>query len=195
MTDTHEDRKSTLYGTLITFLLLNNLAVITRIYTHYRIYYRKGGWVFLEDIFLLLSGVSTGAVGNREAQSAHLRPASRQRCNRQSSGLYVDFSSCAGELVLTLTLATYYGLGLHAERLVAEDGAQAPHNMAIVFKVGRIRCSICGWKVSDGIGHVACLGHHGPLQSSPHRHQALSPFLLSSSLPSQPEVVAYRLVG
>lgn len=144
VTDTHEDRKSALYGTLITFLLLNNLAVITRIYTHYRTYYRKGGWIFLEDIFLSLSGVSTDAIGNQEAQSAQLLPASCQCCNRQSFGVYVDFSSCAGIVVLTLTLATYYGLGLHAERLVAEDGAQAPHNMAIVFKVAWIRCSICG---------------------------------------------------
>lgn len=195
MTDTHEDRKSALYGTLITFLLLNNLAVITRIYTHYRTYYRKGGWIFLEDIFLLLSGVSNGAVLNPDAPSAHLLPASCQRCNRQSSGLYDHFSSCVGKIVLTLTLATYYGLGLHAERLVAEDGAQAPHNMAIVFKVGWIRRSICGWNLSDTIGHVACLGHHGPLQSNPYRHQTLPPFLLSPPLPSQPEVVAHRLVG
>ena len=91
MTDTAEDRKSALYGTLITFLVLNNLAVVTRIYSHYRTYYRKGGWIFLEDIFLLLSGVSASLMQDREAQSAHLLPASRQCRHRQSPGLYVDF--------------------------------------------------------------------------------------------------------
>ena len=64
MKDLSEDRKSALYGTLITFLVLNNLAVVTRITAHYRTYYRKGGWVFLEDIFLLLSGVSAACFVN-----------------------------------------------------------------------------------------------------------------------------------
>lgn len=64
MKDLAEDRKSALYGTLITFLVLNNLAVVTRIIVHYRTYYRKGGWVFLEDIFLFLSGVSTASFVN-----------------------------------------------------------------------------------------------------------------------------------
>ena len=58
MKDLAEDRKSALYGTLVTFLVLNNVAVVTRIIAHYRTYYRKGGWVFLEDIFLFFSGVS-----------------------------------------------------------------------------------------------------------------------------------------
>ena len=64
MKDSAEDRKSALYGTLITFLVLNNLAVVTRIIAHYRTYYRKGGHVFLEDIFLLFSGVSAASSVN-----------------------------------------------------------------------------------------------------------------------------------
>ena len=68
MTDLGEDRKSALYGTLITFLVLNNVAVVTRIYSHYRTYYSKGGWVFLEDIFLLISGVSTAPFTNSAVQ-------------------------------------------------------------------------------------------------------------------------------
>ena len=49
--------------------------------------------------------------------------------------------------------------------------------------------------MSKVVGHTACLGHHGPLQFDPHRYQALSPFLLSPPLPSQPKVAAHRLVG
>lgn len=94
-----------------------------------------------------------------------------------------------------ISLATYYGLGLHAERLIAEDGASGPQHMAIAFKVCRIRCSICERRVSDLVGPTACLGYHGLLQSDPHRYQALSPFLLSPPLPSQPKVAAHRLVG
>ena len=51
------DRQPALYGTLITFLLLNNLAVVARIVAHYRAHYRAGGRIFLEDIFVFLSGV------------------------------------------------------------------------------------------------------------------------------------------
>ena len=64
MKDLDEDRKPALYGTLITFLVLNNLAVVTRVVAHYRTYYRKGGWVFLEDIFLLFSGVRAASSVN-----------------------------------------------------------------------------------------------------------------------------------
>ena len=92
MKDLAEDRKPALYGTLVTFLVLNNVAVVTRIIVHYRTYYRKGGWVFLEDIFLFFSGVSAIPFLNWAAESAHRLPASCQRCHRQSPGLYVDSS-------------------------------------------------------------------------------------------------------
>ena len=52
-----DDRRPALYGTLVTFLVLNNLAVATRIYAHWRTYYRAGKSIFLDDIFLLLGGV------------------------------------------------------------------------------------------------------------------------------------------
>ena len=55
--DFDQDRRPALYGALITFLVLNNLIVAARIFAHYRAFYRKGGRVFLEDIFILLSGV------------------------------------------------------------------------------------------------------------------------------------------
>ena len=53
----YQDRQTSLLGTLVVFLVLNNVTVVTRIYTHYQAYYRKGAWIFLEDVFLLLSGV------------------------------------------------------------------------------------------------------------------------------------------
>lgn len=55
--DFGQDRRPALYGALITFLVLNNLVVASRILAHYRAFYRKGGRIFLEDIFILLSGV------------------------------------------------------------------------------------------------------------------------------------------
>ena len=58
------DRRPALYGTLITFLVLNNLAVAIRITAHYLAYYRKGGRIFLEDVFVFFSGV--GAHHQRE---------------------------------------------------------------------------------------------------------------------------------
>lgn len=55
--DFDQDRRPALYGSLITFLVFNNLIVAARILAHYRAFYRKGGRIFLEDIFILLSGV------------------------------------------------------------------------------------------------------------------------------------------
>ena len=51
------DRRPALYGTLVTFLALNNVAVVARIIAHCRAHCRRGGRVFLEDVFALLSGV------------------------------------------------------------------------------------------------------------------------------------------
>lgn len=51
------DRRPALYGTLVTFLVLNNLAVVARLVAHYRAHYRIGGRIFPEDVFVLLSGV------------------------------------------------------------------------------------------------------------------------------------------
>ena len=52
-----QDRRPALYGTLVTFLVLNNLAVAARLVSQYRAYYRRGGRIFIEDVFFLLSGV------------------------------------------------------------------------------------------------------------------------------------------
>ena len=51
------DRRPALYGTLVTFLVLNNLVVAARLYAHYRTYYKARRSIFLEDVFFLLSGV------------------------------------------------------------------------------------------------------------------------------------------
>lgn len=53
-----EDRQPALYGTLVTCLVLNNLAIVARIVANYRAHYRKGQHFYLEDIFVILSGVS-----------------------------------------------------------------------------------------------------------------------------------------
>ena len=51
------DRRPALYGTLVTFIILNNLAVAARLVAHYVAYYRKGRHIFVEDVFVILSGV------------------------------------------------------------------------------------------------------------------------------------------
>lgn len=55
--DLGQDRRPALYGTLVTCLVLNNLAVASRIGANYLAHYRKRERVFLEDIFFFLSGV------------------------------------------------------------------------------------------------------------------------------------------
>ena len=52
-----EDRRPALYGTLITCLILNNIAVASRLFVHYRKYYQAGRSLFLDDVFNFLSGV------------------------------------------------------------------------------------------------------------------------------------------
>lgn len=70
-TDSDADRRPALYGTLVTFLLLNNLAVASRIYANWRTHYRDGRSLFLDDIFLLASGVRI-CYKRKYFQSGHL---------------------------------------------------------------------------------------------------------------------------
>lgn len=52
------DRRSQLYGSLITFLVINNVVIASRIYVHFRTHYKARRSVILEDVFALLSAVS-----------------------------------------------------------------------------------------------------------------------------------------
>ena len=51
------DRQTQLYGSLITFLVINNVVIASRVYVHYRAQYKARRSVFPEDIFALLSAV------------------------------------------------------------------------------------------------------------------------------------------
>ena len=53
----NDDRRTELYGSLLTLLVLNNLAVAARLLAHYRKHYRTTGRVYPEDPLILLSGV------------------------------------------------------------------------------------------------------------------------------------------
>lgn len=55
--DYHESRQLELYGALIAFLVLNNVTIAARIYANWRLHYRSCRLPFLEDMFILLSGV------------------------------------------------------------------------------------------------------------------------------------------
>lgn len=60
-----EDRRPELYATLITLLVINNLAAGGRLIVHWRAHYRHHGdfrRVFAEDYFILLSALSINAV-------------------------------------------------------------------------------------------------------------------------------------
>ncbi len=83
------DRRPALYGTLVTFLVLNNLAVAARIIAHYRAYYKKGGRIFLEDIFVILSGVCDHVQKRRSQLPAHLTQVVCECCYWEPLGLYV----------------------------------------------------------------------------------------------------------
>ena len=52
-----QDRRPELYGTLVLFLLLNNITVAARLWAHYRTRFTVGVWISLEDVFVFLSGV------------------------------------------------------------------------------------------------------------------------------------------
>lgn len=52
------DRRDQLWGSLIAFLVINNIVVGLRIYVHARTQYNARKRLYLEDIFALLSAVS-----------------------------------------------------------------------------------------------------------------------------------------
>ena len=52
-----QSRQTELYATLITFLILNNATIAARLFAHWRVHYKQKTPIFLEDLFLLLSGV------------------------------------------------------------------------------------------------------------------------------------------
>ncbi|KAL8820590.1 MAG: hypothetical protein Q9191_007482 [Dirinaria sp. TL-2023a] len=49
------DRRSQLYGSLITFLVINNVVIVSRVYVHFRTHYKARRSVIIEDVFALLS--------------------------------------------------------------------------------------------------------------------------------------------
>ena len=51
------DRRSQLYGSLITFLVINNVVIVSRIYVHCRTQYKARRGILLEDAFAFLSAV------------------------------------------------------------------------------------------------------------------------------------------
>ena len=51
------DRRPQLYGSLITFLVINNVVIASRIYVHCRTHYKARRSIVLEDAFALLSAV------------------------------------------------------------------------------------------------------------------------------------------
>ena len=53
----HDDRRSQLHGTLITFLVITNIVIASRLYVHYRSKYMVRSNVVPEDVFALLSAV------------------------------------------------------------------------------------------------------------------------------------------
>lgn len=84
------DRRPALYGTLVTFLVLNNLAVVALLVAHYRAHYRKGERVFLEDIFVLLSGVRGSPLRIQNQRLTHCIQGLREHCHWQPLRLYVN---------------------------------------------------------------------------------------------------------
>ena len=51
------DRQKQLFGSLITFLVINNIVMASRIYVHYRTQHKARRGILLEDTFALLSTV------------------------------------------------------------------------------------------------------------------------------------------
>lgn len=51
------DRRNQLWGSLITFLIINNVVVASRVYVHARTQHNARKRLYLEDIFALLSAV------------------------------------------------------------------------------------------------------------------------------------------
>ena len=56
-TSFHDDRRSQLYGSLITFLVINNIVITSRFYVHYRSQYITRRKILVEDVFALLGAV------------------------------------------------------------------------------------------------------------------------------------------
>lgn len=53
-----DDRRSQLYASLVIFLLINNIVIVSRVYVHYRSQRLTRRKILLEDLFALLSAVS-----------------------------------------------------------------------------------------------------------------------------------------
>lgn len=54
---TYGDRRPELYGSLITFLIINNILIASRFYVYLRAHYKARRSILAEDIFALLSAV------------------------------------------------------------------------------------------------------------------------------------------
>ena len=52
-----EDRRPELYVCMAIFLVVNNVAVVARLIAHWRAHYKTRRSMFIEDIFIVLSGV------------------------------------------------------------------------------------------------------------------------------------------
>ena len=91
-----EDRRPALYGTLVTCLVLNNVAAALRIIANYMAHYRKGERVFLEDIFVFTGGVCGQPRKRQRQYSTHHILDLRERCHREPARLYVLFPCVQG---------------------------------------------------------------------------------------------------
>ncbi|KAL8714471.1 MAG: hypothetical protein Q9220_001804 [cf. Caloplaca sp. 1 TL-2023] len=65
------DRRSELYGSLATFLVINNVVIVSRIWAHCRTHYRARRSILLEDVFALISALCVNAVIGNLLASTH----------------------------------------------------------------------------------------------------------------------------
>ena len=78
-------RQPALYGSLVAFLVLNNLAVAARCLTHYRSPYRTTRRISLEDVFIILSGVRGRLPKHTSIYGSHLSSCSWTHLSEISS--------------------------------------------------------------------------------------------------------------
>jgi len=83
------DRRDQLWGSLVAFLVINNIVVASRIYVHARTQYNARKRLYLEDIFALLSAVSHSPWDSLAEELADHLKALRQCCHWVSFGLYI----------------------------------------------------------------------------------------------------------
>ena len=131
----NDDRRPALYATMVIFLVLNNGSVFARLFSQHRTYSKVQRWLFVEDVFIILGGVS---IVEATSQSAPLicPQILIDGYNRESACLYTrSFLQTSKRKSLIMHTATHFGLGLHTFRIEETD----PHTARNISNVFRVR--------------------------------------------------------